>query len=201
MAKYWSTTHEHAFSWDQVASTYWKRYPNPNSKHVFSEDMLSAYVDENGILRTKRLIVKTNKLPSWGEHLFNTRRVWLIEETTVDPKSKTFRVYTRNLNLRTFMGTTERVTYSPSNPKNFCLAFKEVWIESDIYGLRSAIKSFGIDRFKKNCAKASEGFDWVLSRTFGLLHPTKPKIMAPKQQQQQPESVPVPTTTANFNNQ
>ena len=40
--------------------------------------------------------------------------------------------------------------------------FKECWIESDIYGLRSAIKKFGIDRFKKNCSRASEGFEWVL---------------------------------------
>jgi len=120
-----------------------------------------------GHLRIKRLITKTNKLPSWGEHLFSTRNVWLIEESIVDPKNHTMSIYTRNLNLRIFMGTTEKVTLVPSeNDEKSTKAIKEAWIESEIYGLRSAIKSFGIDRFKKNCDKATKGFEWVLNRTF-----------------------------------
>ncbi len=115
--------------------------------------------------------MKTNKLPSWGEHLFNTRRVVVVEETVTDPKTMTMVTYTRNVNLRFFMGTTERVTFRPHNNvvndsnsnNNNTEAFKEVWIESDVYGLRSAIKRFGLDRFKKNCVKATEGFEWVLS--------------------------------------
>jgi len=164
-SKYWSTIHFHPYHWDQVTSGYWKRYPNPNSQHVSSEDFISAFIDENGCLRTKRLITKTNKLPSWGEHLFSTRKVWVIEESIVDPKNKCMRTYTRNLNLRLFMGTTERVTFELSNA-NATKVTKEVWIESDIYGLRSAIKTFGVDRFKKNCVKATEGFNYVLQRTF-----------------------------------
>ena len=75
-------------------------------------------------------------------------------------------IYTRNLNLRVFMGTTEKVTLVPTEDKKSTKSIKEAWIESDIYGLRSAIKSFGIDRFKKNCDKATKGFEWVLNRTF-----------------------------------
>ena len=43
---------------------------------------------------------KTNKLPSWGEHLFSTRRVVVVEEAEVDPVARTMVTYTRNLNLR-----------------------------------------------------------------------------------------------------
>jgi len=165
--RYWSTIHYHTYGWNQVVGTYWKRYPNPNSQHVFSEDIISSKIDEKGHLRIKRLITKTNKLPSWGEHLFSTRNVWLIEESIVDPKNHTMSIYTRNLNLRIFMGTTEKVTLVPSeNDEKSTKAIKEAWIESEIYGLRSAIKSFGIDRFKKNCDKATKGFEWVLNRTF-----------------------------------
>ena len=39
---------------------------------------------------------------------------------------------------------------------------KEVWIESDVLGLRSAIKKFGLDRYKRNYLAASEGFEFVL---------------------------------------
>ena len=75
-------------------------------------------------------------------------------------------IYTRNSNLRIFMGTTEKVTLVPSENEKSTKAIKEAWIESEIYGLRSAIKTFGIDRFKKNCEKATNGFEWVLKRTF-----------------------------------
>ena len=161
--KYWSTHHCHSYPWEKVVSTYWKRYPNPNSKHVFSEDIIANDIDAQGCLRTKRFISKTNKLPSWGEHLFHTRNVWLVEETIVDPKAKTMSVYTRNLNLRVFMGTTEKQTIEPDpENQNQTKVFKECWIESDIYGLRSAIKKFGVDRFKKNCDRATKGFEWVL---------------------------------------
>ena len=43
---------------------------------------------------------QTNKLPSWGEHLFSTRRVVVVEEAEVDPVARTMVTYTRNLNLR-----------------------------------------------------------------------------------------------------
>ena len=160
-SRYWNTIHNFDFDWESVVNTFWKKYPNPNSSHVFSEDIISNTIDKNGCLHTKRVIVKTNSLPSWGEHLFTTRNVWLIEESIVDPKRKIMTVYTRNLNLRVFMGTTERMTLTPID-NDSTKADKEVWIESEIYGLRSAIKSFGVDRFKKNCVKATQGYEWAL---------------------------------------
>ena len=39
-------------------------------------------------------------------------------------------------------------------------------------GLRSAIKRFGIDRFKANCVKASEGLEWAIEK--GQLNTKKP---------------------------
>ena len=51
----------------------------------------------------------------------------------------------------------------PSNPSH-TLAVKQAWVESNLYGLRSAIKSFGIERFKKNCRNATDGFNHVLEK-------------------------------------
>ncbi len=59
----------------QVASFYWRRYPNPRSQHVFSEDVLERRLTEDGRLYTKRLLTKNNKLPSWGRHFFSTKCV------------------------------------------------------------------------------------------------------------------------------
>ncbi|XP_023344813.1 PRELI domain-containing protein 1, mitochondrial-like [Eurytemora carolleeae] len=41
---------------------------------------------------------------------------------------------------------------------------KQCWIDSSIIGFRSAIRKFGIDRYKKNCVLATEGFETVLTK-------------------------------------
>jgi len=191
-AYFWTTEHEFPHSWEVVTTHFWSRYPNPNSGHVFSEDLIECGVEEaTGVLCTKKLIIKTNKLPWWGKHLFSARKVAVIEETLVDPRARTMTTYTRNIGLRMFMGTTEKNLYrdfvdlrgsnpglSPEEVVNSCqkvinqrtVCEKNVWIESDIVGLRSAIKKFGLDRFKVNCVSASDGLTWAIDR--GQLHTT-----------------------------
>ena len=44
---------------------------------------------------------------------------------------------------------------------------KEVWIESDCLGLRSAIRKFGMDRYKRNYLAAAQGFEYVLEKYIG----------------------------------
>ena len=167
VALFWTTTQEHDYDWHTVASLYWKRYPNPNSKHVLSEDILSQQVDvNNGLLRVKRLVSKVNKIPWWTQKYFNAKVVWLTEEIIVDPKSKILTTYIRNINLAVWATTTEKVIYKPSekNPGN-TIAIKKVWIDSEKkYGLGRFIKRFSLNRYKKNCVKAAEGFNWVLKK-------------------------------------
>jgi len=182
-AYFWTTEHLFPHSWEVVATHFWSRYPNPNSGHVFSEDLIECKVDDDGILRTKKLIIKTNKLPWWGKHLFSARKVAVVEETLVDPHRQLMTTYTRNIGLRIFMGTTERNVYTNQQQMSSTtetatpmaqttLCQKKVWIESDIVGLRSAIKKFGLDRFKVNCVQASDGLTWAIQR--GQLHTSKP---------------------------
>ncbi len=67
----------------------------------------------------------------------------------VDRDRRVITTYTRNVGLSRFMTAVERVRYSehPDRPGE-TLAVKEAWIESGLYGLRSAVKSFGIERFR-----------------------------------------------------
>ncbi|CAB4062931.1 unnamed protein product [Lepeophtheirus salmonis] len=130
MAKYCETTHEHPFPWTHLAESLFRRYPNPFATHVLSEDTLYREV-----------------LP---DVLVNVRKyVPLIEESTIDPKTKQIITYTRN-------------------GSETCLAFREAWIESSFYGFRSAIKNYGLKRFKQNCLKATEGFNYVLKMRANL---------------------------------
>lgn len=104
-----------------------------------------------------------------------------MEESFIDTKEKIITLYTRfpliyimcfsfmicsrSVGFGAFMTATEKVVYqaSPDNPDH-TVAVKSAWVESSFYGLRSAIKNFGIERFKKNCVKATEGFNHVLEK-------------------------------------
>ena len=62
------------------------------------------------------------------------------------------------------MATVERVTITPMESSSLLTKLvKECWIDSSIFGFRSAIKKFGVDRYKKNCGPATEGFNMVLN--------------------------------------
>jgi len=171
-ARYHSETHRHPFRWDTVATAIFQRYPNPMAEHVLSEDTLFRRVMRDDVtgqttLYTRRFLTKTNKFPKWGEKWMpaNLRRyVPLVEESQVDPSTQTIVTYTRNVGLSRFMLAVERVQYTPDpdNPKE-TLAVKEAWVESGLYGIRSAVKNFGIERFKTNCHKATDGFNLVMA--------------------------------------
>lgn len=49
------------------------------------------------MLHTTRLLTKTNRVPKWGERFISKSVVKIVEETIVDPKTKTLTTYTRNL--------------------------------------------------------------------------------------------------------
>lgn len=166
MAKYYETTTLFNFKWDQVARGFWHRYPNPHSQHVLTEDTLERYV-RDGKLYSKRLLSKTNPVPKWGEHFYNAKSVKIIEESIFDPKEKTFTTYTRNIGFTKVMNVVEKVVYKINDiDQEKTIAIRSAWIDSHVFGFSRAIRSFGCERFKKNCAKMVNGFNFVLNSMY-----------------------------------
>ena len=118
------------FPFDPFFQGIFRRYPNPFATHVLSEDTLYRELRPNGILYSRRLVTKTNRIPKWGERfLVNFKRmVPLIEESYIDREKRTIVTYTRNVGLSTFMTAVEKVSYVP-NPENpiETVAIKEAW--------------------------------------------------------------------------
>lgn len=52
---------------------------------------------KDGVLYTKRLMTKTHRVPKWGERFISMNTVKIVEESMVDPRTKTLTTYTRNL--------------------------------------------------------------------------------------------------------
>lgn len=174
MVKFYERKDTFKFSWDQVAQGFWARYPNPYSTHVLTEDIVSRYV-EGGKLFTKRLLTKTNpmnRLPKWGERFVSSKSVRIVEESVVDPRTRTLVTYTRNIGLQHIMSVEEKCIYRPAadNPKHTVVE-RKAWVSSSILGFSCAIQAFGVERFKQNAAKASKGFTYVLERMFPGAHP------------------------------
>ncbi|KAK3744409.1 hypothetical protein RRG08_019702 [Elysia crispata] len=170
MVKYYTTTSLFKYTWEQVATGLWQRYPNPNSKHVLTEDVLSRYMEDNKLI-CRRLLTKTNKVPKWGEVLVGRdSQILIIEESVVDPVQKTLTTYTRNIGLQRIMGIEEKCIYKV-NPQNssWTDCERSAWITTRRlpFGFNNAVESFGLNRFKSNALKASLGFDYVLTSLFG----------------------------------
>ena len=87
----------------------------------------------------------------------------MIEESLVDRAGQKLTWYTRNIGLNRFMSTVEKASFSPSAEKSGeTSVLKECWIDSSIFGFRSAIKNFGVGRYRKNCLPATRGFEWAI---------------------------------------
>lgn len=166
MPRYFEATAVFNFTWDQVASAFWQKYPNPNSKHVLTEDTVKREV-RAGKLLSKRLISKTNPSPKWAERFITTKKVNIIEESIVDPINKVLITYTRNLGYAKVMSITEKVIYKELEEyPGKTIAIRSAWIDSQIRGFGRAICAFGYERFKKNCNKMVGGFNYVLTTMF-----------------------------------
>lgn len=181
MPKFFSDTTIFNYNWDQVAQGFWRRYPNPNSKHVLTEDTIQREV-KSGRLFTKRLLSKTNSIPKWAERFITAKHVNIIEESIVDPKNKVLVTYTRNLGYAKVMSVTEKVVYKESEEHpGKTVALRSAWIDSQVRGFSRAICAFGYERFKKNCNKMVGGFNHVLSNLYpnhNILHTTQTTIRA-----------------------
>lgn len=156
------------YSWDQVAIALWQRYPNPNSKHVLTEDVISRHVEGNKLI-TKRLLTKTNKIPKWGERLLGEqKRIYLIEESVVDLDNSTFKTYTRNISLQHIMTIEEKCVYK-TNPEteSSTVCERSAFFTSPLqYIIRKPIELFTVKRFRKNGEKASLGLDFILNSIY-----------------------------------
>ncbi|XP_070712275.1 PRELI domain-containing protein 1, mitochondrial-like [Pempheris klunzingeri] len=171
MVKYFCNSTEIRSTWDHVVSAFWQRYPNPFSTHVLTEDVVYREVTADHRLLTRRLLMKTNRLPRWAECFFPSgmsRCVYIVEDSIVDPVKRSLTTYTWNLNHTTLMSVEERCVFQDSVEQPAITQLKrEAWISSSVYGFSRPIQEFGLARFKSNQVKAMKGLEYALSNLQG----------------------------------
>lgn len=63
-----------------------------------------------------------------------------------------------------FQSVDETVEYTEENGKT--VAKRSAFITSSVYGFSRAIRAFGVERFKSNCNKTANGFNYILANMF-----------------------------------
>ncbi|XP_039678345.1 PRELI domain-containing protein 1, mitochondrial-like isoform X2 [Perca fluviatilis] len=168
MGRYFQSEVDINSPWYQVLAAFWQRYPNPYSTHVLTEDVLYREVTPSNRLLSRRLLTKTNRLPGWAERVFPAhmaRRVYVLEDSVVDPETHTLTTRTWNINHNKLMTVVEGCLFEEdcSRP-SWTKLRREAWIISTVRGLARPIQEFGLARFRSNQDKAVKGLEHALNK-------------------------------------
>ncbi|KAI8882554.1 MSF1-domain-containing protein [Backusella circina FSU 941] len=158
MVKIYQHSYIYDHDWETVTMASWMKYPNPMAPHIQSVDMLECSVDKEGVLRTKRLIVKTGVLPSWfPKRIVNSNSACIIEETMVNPHTKVMITSSVNLNHTKILTVEECQTIKEVDNKRTVI-ISESRIHSGFgFGMAGKIESFGESTVVSHTLKAREG--------------------------------------------
>lgn len=169
--KFFESTHEFGYSWEEVSTANWRKYCpwNDKSTHVIAVDTISRSVDQStGILRTERLITCKQSAPKWLNSILGAQDVSHVYETSyVDPKAKKVTMCSMNMTMSDLISVRETVVYRPSriaphshtefNQNAQITAFCGGWQK-----IKNSIEDFTVERFRQNAIKGREGFEAVL---------------------------------------
>eukprot|EP00051_Salpingoeca_urceolata_P026645 m.478044 g.478044 ORF g.478044 m.478044 type:complete len:202 (-) comp21017_c0_seq1:89-694(-) len=166
-------TEQLEWSWQNVTAAFWRRYPNPFSAHVLTEDVLSRTVDPvTKCLTTKRLITKTNSRPKWMDRFLGENPVCLVlEESVVDLNNRKMTVSTRNLNMKHLMEVEQHTEFTACNTTGNTIAEIHSQLKSELRHIGGIVEKFGVERLKYNTAKAFKGLRYALEEPVALKSP------------------------------
>lgn len=161
MVLYYETKHDYAHSFETASLAYLNRYPNPYAKHVKSVDTLEVFVKDE-CLHVKRLLVKTGRLPQFIKpFLGNALDSYIIENSIIDPKTKSIKSYTANIDHRKFIKVEEYLNYSSLSQQLTHVNY-QVKFSSNFLGFAKRIEEWAQNRFQKNIQNTREGLKFVM---------------------------------------
>jgi hypothetical protein len=168
--RFFSSSHEFDYSWDEVSTCNWRKYCpwNHKSDHVIAVDTLSRTLDpQTRILRTERLITCKQSAPQWLKTFLGSSDVSHVYEVSyVDPHAKKVTMCSQNLTWSELISVQEKVVYRPSETPGktkFEQGAKIIALCGGWQKIKNTIEEFSVERFGQNAAKGREGFERVLA--------------------------------------
>lgn len=145
----------------------YRKYPNPITTSVTGVDVLQRNVDEQGVLRSTRVMQTEWGLPAWACAIVGMdRTVYAHETSEVDPQRQTMRLNSRNLTFCNFISIEEHLRYEPSpqNPQNHTLLTQEAVITVKGVPLTSYLEDIVTSNIDSNAGKGRSAMEWVIGK-------------------------------------
>lgn len=168
----WISFDEHVFhhSWEKVVEAALRKYPNPETPNVSSTDTLEREVDENGNLRSRRII--SSYWRNVGTDIVRgltgidlTKTVHALEISVLDPKKRKYELTSKNYNFLNYITVDERLTYTPHETEPDTTLLKQEWcISVQNLGFQSYLETLMGTTMKDTASKGREGMEYVISQ-------------------------------------
>ncbi|KAJ3268822.1 hypothetical protein HDV01_002174 [Terramyces sp. JEL0728] len=149
-------------AWSDVTLAVWKKYPNPFASHVLSADVIDRYVDSQGILHSTRLFLKKGKIPSWGAALIKIPEAYILETSSVNPKTKEMVIHQHNLSHTKLLLIKETLRITEMESITKLKNSVTVISNTGFTPIRERLEKFGLSRFEQNTLNSFKGLIHVL---------------------------------------
>ncbi|XP_015257974.1 PRELI domain containing protein 3B [Cyprinodon tularosa] len=165
--KIWTSEHIFNHPWEMVTKAAMQKYPNPMNPSVVGVDVLERNVDQQGRLRSTRLLSTEWGLPSIVKSLIGNVRscTYIQESSVVDPKERTFELQSSNITFTNMVSVDEKLTYKPhpEDPERTILT-QEAIISVKGVSLSSYLEGVMANTISSNAGKGREAMEWVIRR-------------------------------------
>jgi len=160
----WSQEHTFDHPWHTVVHAAWRKYPNPLKPEVVGLDVVDRKVDNNGVLRTNRVITTEWHIPSWVTRIIGLRNpTYSYEQSEVNTKSQRMVLQTRNLNCTNIVSVDETLVYRqhPDDPQKTLLE------QSTVVSIRGVplinyMEDLLASTMSSNANKGRQAMEWVI---------------------------------------
>lgn len=165
----WTSEYIFQHPWETVVNAAWQKYPNPINQSVVGVDVVDRFVDQNGILKTHRLLSTSWGLQPWVTKIVGMDRTCFASEVSeVDPHSKRMTLQTRNLTFCNIVSIDENLTYCPHpTNKSSTLLKQEAIVNVKGIPLSSYLEGILTDTISRNAGKGRQAMEWVIGKLKG----------------------------------
>jgi len=164
--KIWTNEHTFNHSWQTIAQSQWRKYPNPHNTAVLGTDVLERYVSSDGKLHSHRIITSDWGLAPWVQTLIGgNKETHGYEYSVVDPLAKTMELTSTNLTFCNFVSMKERMKYSqhPEDP-NKTLMTSEMVVTVRNVPLTTYMEDIVLSTVSKNSGKGRIAMEYVVDK-------------------------------------
>lgn len=164
--KIWTSEHIFNHPWEMVSQAAWRKYPNPMNPAVIGIDVVDRQINDDGILKSHRLISTRWCLPGWVNNLLGGDRICYVSEISeVDPQNHVMTLQSRNLSLSNYLSVDEKLTYCPHPTNKECTLLKQEAVVT-VRGipLTSYMEDIVTSTISGNANKGRAAMEWVICK-------------------------------------